>query len=154
MQSAAGLDAAHSCWTHAAILLYDNIIVEAVPEAGVRTSNLYNDLASSIFLVRRLPDLDDANRYKIALSATKMIGARYTVLKALWMGWQMRKGLWNPNSSIELGRNIICSRVFYDAVLEITLRVLRDCPTYTTTPAHLSATPTLEDVDVGWPRLV
>ena len=43
-QTQAGWSHADSCWTHAAMFLYEDFILEAVPRKGVITRSLYEDI--------------------------------------------------------------------------------------------------------------
>jgi hypothetical protein len=150
-QDRIGLGKEHTRWTHAAVFIYEDWILEAVPWKGVITRSVYSDIPDSVLRVRRCPGLVDEERYKIALCAQRMLGSRYDTavvlsagLKAQFSGWDR---VWFPVAR----PTIACSKVFYDAHAEITQKLLQGCPLDDlVTPAHLSATQGLEDVHIPW----
>jgi hypothetical protein len=150
----AGFGPADSCWTHAAVFLYEDFVVEADKD-GVRTRTLYNDIPGSLLRVRRRPGLSIGDRYKIALCAQRMLGMRYDLKGAVQLGLEAKKSkMWDREPNMpEVKDAVICSEVFYDAHRQITRTLLADCPDVGVTPAHLSATADLEDVFVPWLEL-
>jgi hypothetical protein len=159
-QTAAGLGADDSRWTHAAVFLYQDFILEAVPRKGVITRSLYSDIPDSVLRVRRRPNLQNEEGYKIegykiALCAQRMLGTRYDISGALSLGWRSRfKQMWNRDWRPPLFKAaVICSQVVYDAHAEITLGLLEGCPLRDVMPAHLSATSSLEDICIPWVKL-
>lgn len=155
VQRAAGFADEHSCWTHVAVFLGDDFVVEAVPRAGVQARSAYEGVATRIMRVRRLyPNLAIEDSYRLAIAALRMIGLRYSWWKAFQIGSRLVGGLWRPGGPL-LGRVVICSKVFYDASAETAQIALAGCPMDgMTTPAHLSATPSLVDVQIDWLRIL
>ncbi len=142
-------------WTHAAVYLYEDFVVEAVPWVGVRSRSLYWDVPGSFFRVRRRPGLTDEQRFQIALCAQRKLGLRYNLKAALSLG--LRAGLggpWDRYSTQRRKRAAICSQVFYDALADISRHFLVGCPIDDPVmPAHLSGTTDLDDIFVEWLEL-
>jgi hypothetical protein len=137
-------------WTHAAVFLYDDLVAEAVPFFGVRTRSLYLDIPGRILRVRRKQGLGVEDRYKIALRALRMLNSRYSFGAALSIGWRSM-GFSTRLGAPTFGPVIICSKVYYDAYVEITRTLLPGCSIDApVTPADLSATVGLEDIAVPW----
>jgi hypothetical protein len=159
-QTQAGLSKEDSRWTHAAVFLYQDFVLEAVPWKGVITRSLYSDIPDSVLRVRRRrPKLEDKEGfkiegYKIALCAQRMLGTRYGISAALSLGWRsIFTRMWNRDWRPFFKAAVICSQVVYDAHAEITLGLLQGCPLRDVMPAHLSATSSLEDICVPWVKL-
>lgn len=108
----------------------------------------------NVIRIRR-PRLDtELQRANVALRAVAALGVGYSWIAALRLGWRMNSGLWNPGGLITYGRRIICSKVFFDAHLEIARLPLQGCQlSGLISPAHLSATVDLDDVHIPWLRI-
>jgi hypothetical protein len=153
-QLAAHFSPGDSCWTHAAIFLYEDNIAEAVPFHGVWTRSLYSYVPHKVLRVRRRLALTGDERYKIALSASRMLGARYSIATSAWIGIQALYGIWDYSRYRTFSYGAICSKVVYDAYAEITRHLLEGCPAGgPITPANLSASADFDDVPIEWLRL-
>jgi hypothetical protein len=151
-QGRGGFAQEHSRWTHAAVFLYGTLVAEAVPKYGVRVNSLYNETLECVMRVRR-PRLNGEERANLALRAVASLRTPYSRFAACQLGRQMHYGLWNPATLISYGRKVICSKVYFDAHIEIAKLPLSDCPmSGLVSPAHLSATDDLDDVSVPWVR--
>jgi hypothetical protein len=79
-----------------------------------------------------------------------MLGSRYSFVTVLRIWWTSL-GIGNPIGALSFAPVIICSKVFHDAYVEMTRSLLQGCPIdRPVTPAHLSATPDLQDVAIPW----
>jgi hypothetical protein len=153
-QRGGGFSPSDARWTHAAVFVYEDLIVEALPFKGIVQQSLYCYVPTEIMRVRRKPDLSDGDRLKIAFYAMKNLGKRYGHGDALAVGVDLAKGLWSKGALTTNRFIVICSQLYFDAILEVTHRRLANCPTESpTTPAHLSATTDLLDIKVDWHRI-
>lgn len=154
-QSRAGFSDQDARWTHAAIYLDDGFVVEAVVRAGVVQRSIYDDIPSRPMRFRRVEGLSEVERYRIALRALSRLGRSYAIARIPSLGRRLWQGLWNGESEPDSKGIVICSQIFHDSVVEITRSRLEQCPVDAeVTPAHLSCSPSLVDIDVGWRRLV
>jgi hypothetical protein len=134
------------------VFLFDSFVVEAVPSDGVRLRSLYDEVLESVLRVRR-SSLSDSQRITVALRAATTLGTSYGILDAIRFGWKMKDGLWNL-SFYSYGKGVICSKIFFDAHLEVARLPLQGCPlSGMIAPAHLSHTADLVDVQVPWVKI-
>jgi hypothetical protein len=153
-QRSAGFAAEDSRWSHAAVYLDQGYLVEAVPFGGVKQSVLHG-VPDGLMRFRRIEGLSDIDRYRIALRALSRLGRSYSVGGIPKLGLRMLAGLWQRVAAPDQKGIVICSQVYHDSVVEITRTYLQQCPVdAAVTPAHLSCSPSLTDIDVGWLRLV
>jgi hypothetical protein len=150
-QGSGGFAAENARWTHAAVFIGDDQLVEALPLQGVVQHSIYSYIPSEIIRVRRRPGLSDAQRHRIAIHAMTSLRTRYSVFSAVKLGMDLSRGLWNSNALRTNRYIVICSQLYFDSILEILKIRLDGCPTEApTTPAHLGATADLTDVSVDW----
>jgi hypothetical protein len=152
-QVAAGFAEADAQWSHAAVYLDQGYIAEAIPFGGVRQSSIYS-VPDGLLRFRRLSGLSDIDRYRIALRALSKLGRPYSVGGIPKLGLRMFTGLWRRHATPDQKGIVICSQVYHDSVVEITRTFLQQCPVDApVTPAHLSCSPSMTDISVGWRRL-
>ncbi len=150
-QSIAGYNPIDARWHHAAVFLgFDFRICEATRK-GVRTGSLLDYAATHLIRVRRDPKLDTEAGWKISVLAACQIGTPYSVLSILNLAGRARKGYWQPrHDSTHVGHGLICSELYADSYAAATGRTLWNHISKEVTPAYLSLTDQLSDIDVGW----
>jgi hypothetical protein len=150
-QSKAGFAQEDARWTHAAVYLDDGFLVEAVVKGGVVQRSIYDNVCDRPMRFRRIPDLTETDRYRIALRALSRLGRSYSTFQIPSLGRRLLKGLWNASPGLDQKGIVICSQVYHDAIVEITRTYLHACPVDApVTPAHLSCSRSLMDIKVGW----
>jgi hypothetical protein len=153
-QARAGFSDEDARWTHAAIYLDEGFLVEAVV-SGVVQRSIYDDIPTRLMRFRRIDSLTDVERYRIALRALSRLGRSYAIAHIPSLGRRLWQGLWNGNRVPDRKGIVICSQIFHDSAVEITRSRLDQCPVDAeVTPAHLSCSTSLVDVEVGWRRVV
>lgn len=142
----------HRKWTHAALYLGQNRIIEAIPFGGAKLSNIFAEVASHRMRVRRMPGLDESARFQIALEAATQLGAGYN-----WLGLvPLSRRLKNPRNwkVPSYSKSKYCSQLCENAYLFGSNKSLvgkyigEDL-----SPAHISASTALEDIEVIWKRI-
>jgi hypothetical protein len=151
-----GEEPEHARFTHAALYIgLDHLICEAVPLGGVRYSTLDSRLDHFCCLVRRWPGLKPTQSERIALEAAGCLGWKYD-WKGLWKAFRTHGPLLDGPGADRLVCSRLCDRAITRALL--SERFGCDDPVFHSkspfpTPATLSRTPKLVDVETGW-RLV
>ena len=150
-QSIAGYNDRDARWYHAAVYLgFDFRICEATRK-GVKTASLLDYAATHLVRIRRAPQLDAETGWKISVLAACHIGTPYNVLSILKLAGRARKGYWLPRSdSAHVGSGMICSELYADSYAAATGRTLWNHLSREVTPAYLSLTDQLSDIEVGW----
>ena len=148
----------HARFTHAAIYVgLDHLICESVPQGGVRYSTLDARLDHSCCVVRRWPGLTPEQGQRIAYRAVSHLGEPY--------GWGTILAQFLKLGSLlseEAAEQMICSRLCDRAITRALIDhgfpvqqvSLHSKPGTFVTPAVLSLSPKLADVEVEWRRCV
>ena len=155
-QLRSGSPSEHAYFTHAALYIdLDHLICESVPFRGVRYSSLERNLQTNHLLVRRWPALEIRHRHAIAITAARLLEEPYG-WKSLCLAALMER--WGAKLDEEAERGLICSRLC-DRSIAIALHNegFEDVSFHSeagkfVTPAVLSETPKLVDVEIGWRR--
>jgi hypothetical protein len=150
-QSTAGYHPVDARWHHAAVFLgFDFRICEATRN-GVKPGSLLDYAATHLIRVRRDPLLDAETGWKISVLAACQIGTPYSVLSILNLAGRARKGYWQPKQeNAHTGKGLICSELYADSYAAATGRTLWNHISKEVTPAYLSLTGQLSDIEVGW----
>jgi hypothetical protein len=145
-----------SSFTHAAIYVgFDHEICEAIPSDGVVLSSLEDSIGDSCILARRVPNLSEHDRNRIAIEAGRLRGDRYAFRQIFQLAWS-RFIKNNPTTGDAPRRGVICSTLCEHAILEVTKGALslRRNTKDVITPARLANATELEDVAIQWTRVI
>lgn len=153
-QRRAGFSNDDARWSHAAVYLDDGFVVEAIPKGGVVQRSIYEGIPSGLMRFRRLVGLSDIDRYRIALRALSRLGRSYSISRVPKLSLSLGRGLWNRVAAPDEKGIVICSQIYHDSIVEITRSYLDQCPVdAAVTPAHLSYSGSMIDLEIGWLRL-
>jgi hypothetical protein len=145
-------------WIHAATYLGDNSLVE-IDGKGVSVGDLHKYVPTHRILVRRALKLDGGEidaitGYRIAIAALKAFKTKYgfTDLVRIYVGSQQWK---NPDYRLRLrsAAEAICSDYYNDAVAQVLGRGAASAKQNPFTPADLSSSANMVDVNASWARL-
>lgn len=139
-------------WHHAAVYIGHYEVCEATV-TGVKVSSLYERYVTTHLLrVRRDPDLCTEERYQIALQSLRRLSKGYGFRQAMAVWWQSIYGFWKDEKRFIVlpGKTVICSSLFAEAYSKITLRTMGNTDRSIPTPAFLSNTDLLNDVETTW----
>jgi hypothetical protein len=143
----------HARWTHAAVYVGRNYVVEAV-EKGVQYERLYGYVGGHRLRARRDPDLSVEQRYEIVIQALTRIRERYSYGALPRLMWGSVKGYWNQNPGLENTSAVICSQVYADSYALVTSKLVVPGMSGNVKPCDLSVTPHLNDVKLEWRQVV
>lgn len=158
MQEYGGFHPDHARWTHASLYIGRGRLVEATPLGGVRVGLLVGMTFGRELLVRRRlsnPPLLMEQRYDIAVHALTGLRRGYSldaVPRLAWHAWRRR--LWEQDQRPDVGGVIICSTVVRNAYTTAIFTDLLPGMISVTWPADLSQTAELDDVPIGWAKIV
>lgn len=144
-------------WTHAAVYLGDGAdgLCEATTRR-VRTAEIFKYIPDHLVRVRRAPNLSVDERYRIALRALFRLRTNYGFGFVVSLFFRSFAGFWKgskkPYSRLGLG-SVVCSQLYADSYAIVTQQMIAPRAAFDITPAALSDTSTLLDVQVSWKQL-
>jgi len=145
-----------ACFTHAAISNGYHKIYESVPENGVVRTGYWRYMTGGYEVkVKRLKGLDWAQRRKISLNVSRVVGVTqdFVDLSAIKMMSQEQEWLHNIPACMGGDDAYICSALFAAACHKEKVNL--NLPSYgeevsVVTPAKLNLSDALEDVEAQW----
>jgi len=139
-------------WHHTAVYIDDYLICEAQP-GGVRTAYLYEYIPTHLIRIRRDLSLPQEHRYKIVVNALRRLREPYGFLSIFTLWKQSKIGFWHPIQGYGYGRALICSQLYAEAYFLATDQWLVHGKLGLPTPADLSLTSVLTDIQINWVKL-
>jgi hypothetical protein len=152
-QSEGGYSTVHAQWHHAAVHLGKGTICEA-DRHGVHCSTIYSYVGDHLIRLRRDPNITIETGFEICQYALMSLTAPYSFWEIIRLFFKSREGFWNQGSGPRIPgvRATICSRLYAEAYMSATGRVMRGA-SGETTPAYLSSAPHLTDVQTSWSKI-
>lgn len=119
----------------------------------VKQSSLYDHYVKThLMRVRRDPRLSTEERWQVTVHSLKRLGKRYGFGKAMVVWWQSFYGFWKGNKGFIFlpGKTVVCSSLFAEAYSSATSRTMGNTDHNIPTPAFLSHTNFLQDIQTTW----
>jgi hypothetical protein len=152
-QKKGGFSDEHARWHHAAVYVGHNFLCEA-DTSGVNYVPIYRYVGKHLIRVRRDHSLTLTEGYDIAIAAMARLKGQYGFGSIIKWYLKSLKGFWQPDLGIApvFSTNaVICSELYYLAYAAVTQKlVVPGVAERSVTPAHLSATDQLQDVQMEW----
>jgi hypothetical protein len=150
-QELGGFKSDDARWHHAAMYLGDHNICEATV-SGVKYGTIYKYIDTHLIRIRTGEKLSDDQRWRIALQSMTRLRKSYSFMTLVSIWLQAFRGFYTLPQSFGLttGSSIICSKLYADAYSWITKETLDNVAGAVPTPASLSLSPQLTDVDARW----
>lgn len=146
----------HAMWEHAALYVGKGVICEATRK-GVRRAMLSKYVGKHYIRVRRNTCLTVEQRYELAIHALTLHDFRYDFREIVRLWKNAHFGFSNSTKATVqfLGkqypkRATICSQLYADCHVSVTKTVIGNLDGGETTPASLSISTALEDVQLDW----
>lgn len=155
-QERGGFHPDHARWTHIAVYIDRGLLVEATPFGGVRVGQLVDMTFGRELLVRRRSTpLTLEDRYRIAVYALTGLRRGYSLASLPRLAWQaLRSTLWQVDHRPDIRNVTTCSTVVRNAYATALTTDLLPGQVGVAWPADLSQTVELDDVPMGWVRVV
>jgi len=142
-------------WHHAAVYIGNLMICEAQISGGVQLAFLYEKyIGKHEIRIRRDQNLNSAQRYDIVINALFRLRTRYSFRSIARLLIGSQRGFWrHPFQSFGDAQSTICSQLYADAYALTTNHLIVQKGIGLSTPADLSLTPQLSDIQVNWLKL-
>lgn len=149
---ARGWNTCDARWHHAAVYIGRSRVCEATM-GGVGLGSVYKYIPTHLIRARRCPILDHdlVGSHDLVVAALIRLNRWYSLSTAASIWWKSLSGFSKINFAMAASRAHICSHLYTDSYLQATERALETV--ITPTPAYLSASTKLVDVDSRWKRL-
>jgi hypothetical protein len=153
-QERGGYGSEDARWQHAAVYIGEGYVVEATLH-GVRYAPIYAYLGSHRLRVRRSSGISNDDRWRIAIQASVRSNERYAFQSILGLFALSFVGFWKPRRGFQIAeaKSVICSQLYADSYSRVTGKLVTQPLAGKITPAALSSSAALDDVDLAWAKI-